>query len=324
MPDAMRSTTRDDKQPVAASRLLPRGREAWAVLREVWQRYFDDHLSLSAAGISFFTIISLIPLALFAVMVPSFLVGPGVIEEHTRALSAQLPAALGEALLTQVHYFVHHRHLFALLALGVGLWSGSVMFLHLETAINIIWRTRRTRGFWKSRLLAFLMVLLVGTLMFGAAFLINVLRILDHFQVTLMGRHVQEISWVFTTLITVVVPILLMTALFTASYCILPVRTVTLRTVIPGAVAAAVLWAVSLHLFSLYAARFANYQFVYGSLGGTVLMMAWLYVSALIMLLGAEVSAVYHHRLLRDGDRTERQIALEESNLPALDDPDLL
>lgn len=303
---------------------LARWREPAEFIRDVVHRFGEDNLTLSAAALAFFTIISLIPLALFAVMVASYFISPDEIDQQMRWISPQLPQALGNALAEQVRYFIAHRNLLATVALLAGLWSGSAVFLHLDIAINQVWRTRKSRGFWKRRLLAFLMVVLVGTLMFCAATLTNVLRVLDLFQVSLWGYRVEQISWLFTTLISVVVPIVLMSSLFAAIYCILPVRTVTLRSVLPGAVAAGVCWSISLHIFTIYASRFANYQLVYGSLGGTVLMLFWLYFSALVMLLGAEASAVYHQRLLRAGDPDERKIELDDPSLPALDEPDLL
>ncbi|OPZ81416.1 MAG: hypothetical protein BWY76_03039 [bacterium ADurb.Bin429] len=77
---------------------------------------------------------------------------------------------------------------------------------------------------------------------------------------------------------------------------------------LPGALFAAVLWDITLHLFGWYVVHaLGRFSVIYGSLGGLVLLMLWFYYSAQVYLLGAEISAVYHQRLAREGDKDEQK-----------------
>jgi membrane protein len=191
----------------------------------------------------------------------------------------------------------------------VGLYTGSQLFQMLESAINLIWRSRVRRSFWHSRVMALAMVVSVGVLLFAASLLVNAVHILRFYRIPLLDCHLSHLPWLNNAILGGIIPLLLLTAIFALIYSALPTMRVTLRTVMPGAISAAVVWLASLHLFSWYVTRhFEAYSFLYGSLARLVVTMVWFYYSAFIMLLGAEISATFHARLAAAGDTDEQNV----------------
>jgi membrane protein len=86
-------------------------------------------------------------------------------------------------------------------------------------------------------------------------------------------------------------PVASMLVVFTLLYWMTPNRRLTLNEVIPGAVFTTLGWIVTSLLFSFYVNHFGNYSKTYGSLGGVIVLLIWLYISSIIVLLGGEINA---------------------------------
>ena len=289
---------------------------ARAFLAEVWWRFLQDRIPIIAGALSFFTLLSLIPLLLLGISVAAFFVRDMAqvhvyVTSLTSLLGPQIRTALESQVVSVVESIITHRGLLTGVALIFGLWVGSQIFLILEVAINLVWHSTRQRPFWARRGLALLMVLIVGMLLVAAIALTNAIRVLTGLAEPIFGREVN-IPLLVATLVSVVMPILLVTSIFTVIFRVLPTKNVTLRTVIPGALFAGVLWSLAAHVFGWYATHVTHYNVFYGSLGSLVLLMFWFYYGTFIMLVGAEISATYHRRLVEAGDREERRVEEHE------------
>ncbi|HEX2949376.1 MAG TPA: YihY/virulence factor BrkB family protein [Armatimonadota bacterium] len=284
-----------------------RWQDSFAFIKEVYYRFGEDRVSLAAGAITYFTLLSLFPLLLLAVTFAA----QGFYAQLEN-LRSTLGPGIYNALQAQVISVVRNRGVSTVVAVVFGMWSGSQVFLIVESAMNLAWHATKKRPYWLRRGIGMLMVIIVGTLLIGAILLANLVRFLASLQLPLWGHRAVELPWLTTFLITIIIPTLLISAIFAVMYRVLPVKRVTFRTVIPGALIAGVLWLISLHVFGWYTANIARYQVFYGSLGGLVLLLIWFYYSAFTLLLGAEISAAYHRRLVEAGDRDERLV--EESD----------
>ena len=104
------------------------------------------------------------------------------------------------------------------------------------------------------------------------------------------------------------IPLTLSFLAFTVMYWVVPATKVRVRDVWPAALIAALMFGVANLGFSIYLENFANYRMVYGSLGAVVALLMWLYISAFILILGAELAAQYSALLgSRAPSSTERQ-----------------
>lgn len=263
-------------------------------LKDLQAHYASDRVPLAAGAVAFFLTVSLVPLLLLAISVAAFFVSPSQAQALVHGLTASLGAGVGDALRTQVLTVVDHRGLLTGISLLVGLWSGSQVFVYIQMALNQVWNLNEDRPLWKTRGLAILMVFIAGVLLLLIIGLTAAVHLVSGSQI--LGRQLPHLPWLVTALVVVVLPTLLIAALFTIIYRYLPSRRIPWRVILPGAIVGAVLWEITLQLFSWYTASFANYNALYGSLGGLILVMLWFNYSAQILLLGAEISSVLEQR----------------------------
>lgn len=282
-------------------------------LREVWNRIGEDRIPIMAGALSFYTFLSLIPLLLLAVSLAAFFLG--LDRQAIAAISENadiLGPTLSQALKKQVISIVDNRGPLAAAGIVFGLWAGSQVFVMLESAMNLVWRSRTPRPYLRSRATALFMVFVVGTLFLSSVGLSNAIRFLGSLEISPFGYEIANIPFLVRTLVSSVVPALLVAALFLVICLVLPTRPVSLRVALPGALTAGVLWLLSVHAFGWFASRVADFKFFYGSLSTLVVLMFWFYYNAFIMLMSAEISATYHRRLVEAGDRRERTLAESE------------
>jgi membrane protein len=174
------------------------------------------------------------------------------------------------------------------------IWSasnGMNAFIH---SMNIAYDVEETRNFIKARFISILLTLglvvafivMLGLPVFGKV-IIELLQ-----QVIPIPEETQILFSLLRWVIAVVVISLVLAFL----YRFAPNKSFPIKHVIPGAVTATVLWlGISLG-FSFYVSNFANYSSTYGSLGGVIILMLWLYLSGLIFVIGGEINAILHRQ----------------------------
>lgn len=172
------------------------------------------------------------------------------------------------------------------------IWSasnGMNAFIH---SMNIAYDVEETRNFIKARLISILLT-------FGLVFAFIVMLVLPVFGKVLINLIEQVVSLPEETqsLISVlrwVIAVAVIAFVLAFLYRYAPNKTFPFLHVIPGAVTATVLWIVISIGFSFYVSNFANYSSTYGSLGGVIILMLWLYLSGLILVIGGEINALIH------------------------------
>lgn len=91
-----------------------------------------------------------------------------------------------------------------------------------------------------------------------------------------------------------------------------------MKSVIPGALFASIVWILGTAAFGLYVSNFANYSKTYGSIGGIIVLMLWLYITGFIIIVGAEINAIINQRrTLKHADSLEER----EFNMSELQNP---
>jgi membrane protein len=182
-----------------------------------------------------------------------------------------------------------------LLFLGVALalWSISALTGTLTEAFNAVYEVPETRRWWKvsalslafGPILALMVIGSVGLMLIGPQLVERIAALvgLDELFVFLWG-------W-----LRFPVALLLLAVVFSVVYRFGPDIKQRYRSVVLGAALAVILWAISSIGFSFYLANFANYGVTYGSLGAAVGLLFYLYLSASVVLLGAEVNAAIYH-----------------------------
>ncbi len=333
-------------------------KKVWLLVRRTAQRYAADNCSQLAAGIAFYALFSIVPLALFAVSVFGLVVRDKSLQEdisnelvdtlnieasdftfdlnepvisgiygenapaETQAEIDRLTAREKEDLFTMLddgsEVVIGGRTLpnaaieahsdnpiidtvrgvsrvsgaLSIVGLVVTAWTASALFASIRRSLNMIWSTDVQRPFVQQKALDLSLVaglgVLLGASVAATGAIITLRRLSDEALGPLSGE-----TGIFWSVVPLFVPAFFSFFVFAFLYRYVPNVRTSLRTLWPGVVVATVLFEVLKNGFSLYVAYFTSYDLAYGTLGGVLLFMLWTYLSASILLLGAELAVEY-------------------------------
>jgi membrane protein len=268
------------------------------LLKETIGEWSEDNASLLAAALSYYAILSLLPLLILAVVVTAQIYDDPardvIMSQVGRVLDPQVAVAMMRVL---ENARAPATGLAAgIFGAGVLLFAASGAFAQLSQALDIVWQVRPAgdRGLLatvRDRLLAFSFILVVGAL-----FLLSVLvSAAISWANTLAGPLTPDFINVAPAL-NIALSLLVSTLLFAAIYKILPRVDIAWRDVWIGAGVTAVLFVVGKELIGLYLA-YGNPGSATGAAGSLLVLMIFIYYSAQIFLLGAEFTKVYTRRI---------------------------
>ena len=198
------------------------------------------------------------------------------------------------------------------LGLAAALWSASVGFAAIQDTLNIVYKVKETRAYWKARgsailvtVLLSVIVTLVLTCLFGGDFSASYMSKVLHPHAVAVSAAIalRVCSWVLATA--------LLMLLFSTIYFFAPdVKNKRWHWFTPGAALGILGWLVASIALRIYLHYFDNYSVTYGSLGAVIILLTWFYITGLMLLTGAEVNseiaaAVAEKRLKEEGQIPE-------------------
>lgn len=260
--------------------------EIMATAKTLSERVKQDYITLNAAGVAFYAFLAMIPTLVALVTIYGLVADPNAIEERVEDLSSTLPDEVRTLLVGQLESITSTASgaltLSLVVSLGFALWSASSGMANFMGALNLAYGGGPPRPFLARRLLALAFTL--GGLVFAVVAIgaITALpAVLSSLGVTGPTR------WLLTLAAWPVVGLGLLVAL-AVLYRFAPNRGYTppWRWVSPGAVVATVAWLVASIGFQIYVANFGSYNETYGSLGAIVVLLLWLWISALVIIVG--------------------------------------
>lgn len=265
-----------------------------AILRFCWRvalAFSADNCTYLAAGLCYFIFFSIFPLLLLLVAVAGHILSADQTMAQAHLLTEQLfPQQVNQVddVLTGV---MKHRGEFSLFGVAVLAWSSKNVFSSLGQALNVIWKVPADRGWLGENVLAISLAFSVGLLVIASSIGLAVLATLTSYRLPFLNFSPAELPG-FLFFLADVLPFLAVIIVVTFLYWLLPNRKLTIGEVLPGALFASIVWEVLRRLFGFYVDHLARYDMVDGSLGGIVGFLFWIYLSALLILLGAEVARV--------------------------------
>jgi membrane protein len=265
----------------------------WRIGVEVEKKYAEDGGPLIAAAISFFVVLSFIPLLLLAIWgLGRFLSSEQAFRHVVQYVGDYLPGlANDESLVRYLQDLVNSHSTIGWLGVVGLLWSGSQGFVVLEQAMNVAFRVPERRNFLQIRLLSFGMILLSGGSLALSLAITSAVTTIRGYTLPVLGWKPGEIPFLWSV-VTAVVPALLAVLSFTVVYRVVPNTKVRWRSAVIAGLAAGVLWDLAKRAFTYYLARYASYDQIYGPIGGIIGLVFWLYYSSVILVLGAELASV--------------------------------
>jgi membrane protein len=304
------ATDASQHAPAAAASEPGRGREAatptqipakgWKdILWRTYEEFGQDRLMSVAAGVTYYALLALFPALAAMVSVYGLFADPATIQDHLTALSGVLPSSALDIIREQVVRIASASEgtlgLSFIIGLGVSLWSANAGMKAIFDALNIVYDEEEKRGFVKLNLESLTFTLAaVGFILLALTGIVILPIVLDFVG---LGSGLE---WLLTLARW---PVLLAVVIggLAVLYRYGPSRDkAEWKWVTPGGIVAALLWLVVSMLFSWYVANFGSYNETYGSLGAVIGFMTWIWISSIVVLLGAELNAEMEHQTAKD------------------------
>ncbi|HSK71783.1 MAG TPA: YihY/virulence factor BrkB family protein [Pyrinomonadaceae bacterium] len=289
-------------------------------LKRLYDRFFKEDLTSSAAQVGFFFTFALFPLLLF--LISLF----GMVLESAEELKQQVFFYLAQIMPTSAYNLVQETvqevtegSSGGKLTLGflVALWSASAGVDSLRGALNNVYNYEERRSIWKTRgtsvivtlALALLITIAVGGVFYGWR---GFMHLLEWMNIPSPPAFVlMVVQWIIVFAVLV--------AVFALLYNFLPhSQGKKWQWITPGAVTGIILWVLVSYAFRVYLSYFDSYNATYGSLGAVIILLLWLYLTALVILVGALINSVLED-ISREkaGAPPREEIGQEEAEKPA-------
>lgn len=276
-----------------------------------------DGVSLLAAGVAFYALLALAPALTALAGIYGLLADPSDAARHVRDLLAAAPAEVRDLVEVQLTAAADRSREDAVVLVVIGsalaLWSASSGVQHLMGAINTAYDEDETRGFVRVRGLALLLT------MGAIAFLALSVGVIALLPAALADTALGDASRIAVGVLRWPALAVAMVVGLSVVYRLAPDRDdARWRWVGLGSLVATGLWLLGSVGFSLYAANFGKYEDTYGTLGAVVVVMLWLFLTAFVVILGAELNAESERQTARD-TTTGRQRPLGDRHAEAAD-----
>jgi membrane protein len=169
------------------------------------------------------------------------------------------------------------------------IWAASNGINAMIKGLNKAYDEEENRPFWKVRGISLLATLFLAVVILMSVFLLIFGKSIGEYLFKWMNYPDGfELIW---GILKYAIPLIALMAVFTLLYWITPNRRLTFKEVLPGAIFTTLGWIISSLLFSFYVNQFGNYTKTYGSLGGVIVLLIWLYLSSIIIIFGGEINA---------------------------------
>lgn len=262
--------------------------------RKVFASFADHNGTSQAAAISYYFLFSLFPFLLFLVTLAAFLPLAGTVDTLVGMLQAVMPASALALVREHLTSLVTNKHgLLLAVAIAGAVWSASSGVIQLMIALNAAYGVNESRAWVKRQLMAMGLVV-AGTL---AMLVAASAMILGGDVGQWLVAHVWGGSHAATVFAWLRWPIALamLMSLLAVLYYLLPDVKQEFRFITPGSIVASFLWVLSSFGFSLYVGRFDSYNKTYGSIGGVIVLITFLFLTGVVFVLGGEINAVVEH-----------------------------
>lgn len=287
--------------------------------RRVWREVDEDEVFDRAAGLAYYFLFALFPALLFLTALVGLLPIPHLMGRFLRYVSDALPPDAASVIRKTLHEIISGAHT-SLLSIGMlgAVWAASSGMSSIINALNAVYDVPESRPYWRRKGLALALTLLFSLFILSSLVLLAFGPTLGETVASRVG--LGDLFTAVWDVVNLPLAILLVTGGVAVVYYLAPAAEQKFRWVTPGSVLAVALWLAMSYALRSYVTHFANYYATYGSIGGVILLMLWLYLSGVALLLGAEVNAEIEHAAAERGAadaKAEGEAVPGEAALPA-------
>lgn len=292
-------------------RLSAGSRRLRAFASLVVRRFREDRCNQVAEALSYTTLLSVVPLTTVAfALVSAFPVSRRWMGAFQAFIYTHFVPAAGAEVQKYLQQFSQKSAQLTAAGIGLLVVTSLMLMAMIEDSFNAIWRVPKERE-TVYRFLVYWAILTLGPLLAG-------ISLSATYYVTSLPlfSYAPGVRWIRIVLGDVL-PFILSTLVFLLLYMLVPNARVAWRHALYGSVFAAVLFAVAKYSFALFITHYSSYKFIYGALAALPVFLMWIYLSWIVILLGAVIVA-----LLPEWERMQRA-ARQPASGPAHADPEL-
>jgi len=269
------------------------------VVLRVWQNISRHRVLSIAAGVTYYELLAIFPGVAAFISIYGLFANPAGVGALLDQASGFLPGGAVQVIRDQIGNITAQgggkRGLALLISLVISLWSANAGLKAIVDALNVVYGEAEKRSFFK--LNAFTLACTLGTMLF----LMLSMATMAVLPVALDLVGLQAVTKLLIDVLRWPILLLLIGLALTLLYRYGPSRKwAQWRWDSFGSGFAGVAWLAASMLFSWYAANFGSYNKTYGSLGAVAGFMTWLWISAIVILVGAELDAEMEHQTARD------------------------
>ncbi len=273
-------------------------------IRGMLWRYKEHEVASLGAHMTYFWILSFFPFLIFLLSLFAFT--PVATEDFLAYLASVLPVSMYDFIYGTVDHLLLYRNetLLSVGAIGA-IWTASAGVRVLIRGINKAYGNREERPYWVVKSIAIVYTIIVALIIVSSFILLIVGNTLGSYLYVILG--VSGFSKVAWNTIRILAPVVPMYILFIMIYKFIPNKDKRCEIVSPGAVFATLSLYFFSYLFSIYVDNFGRFNQMYGSVGGVFFLFTWLYISSLVILLGAEVNGQCREMMANTPERPIRK-----------------
>lgn len=270
-------------------------RRGWVLTKHTYLSFTRDDCMQLAAAISYYVLFSIVPLAIFIVSVFGFFLNSASIRDEivNRVLDV-VPLTQTDGRTAVENALDNVKRVsgpIAAAGLIATLWTASAVFASIRKSLNRVWMLTEHRPFAQQKLIDFLQVGVLGAILLASMIATGVLRYVRQLAPHNAGPFASHSPlWEIPS---IGLPAALSFATFALLYRIVPAARPRWRDALPGALVATLLFEALKDSFAFYVANFNSFDVVYGSLAGVLLFLLYTYLSAAILLIGAELARTF-------------------------------
>ncbi|HEY3803061.1 MAG TPA: YihY/virulence factor BrkB family protein [Kofleriaceae bacterium] len=263
--------------------------------RELYRAVIDDDITDGAAMLAYYAVMAIFPMLVFVGTLALLVIPVTTLHEGIAMATEALPHGVRDLLTTRIDSLVEARHTgIAAFTLAFALWGASRGAVGLQIALNNISGKRDSRSWVRRQLIAIGTTLGIAVLALVALGLLVVGPfVTDSLASWIGGGDVFGLAWSIGRWVGAGLLVLIVWAII---YKFLPDTDAPFKLFTPGAIVGVLGWLGISALFGLYISHFNRYEATYGALGGAIIFLLWLWLSAIALLFGAEVNDVLAER----------------------------
>lgn len=257
-------------------------------LQDLYCRIQDDEVPALGAQLTYYLILSFFPFVIFLITLSAYT--PLSRDDILTDLVTLMPTAVGPLVGDLFREIIQERSS-TLLSIGMiaAIWTASSGMMAIIRTLNKAYDVSERRPYWKVKGIAIVYTVCLSIVICLSFVLLVFGQMIGRYAFGVLDiPNSFESSW---GLLKYILTLGIMCTIFALLYYTAPNRRIRFYDVLPGALFTTVGWVVISLSFSYYVNHFSNYTTTYGSLGGIIILLIWLYLSSVLILLGGEINA---------------------------------